>query len=217
MSEPDTPSSTQKAVSYTASQPYFTRGRRSADTQSTWMVFHGIGYLAPHFLKHFEHLDPDRHYLVAPQAPSLYYQTESYDRVGACWLTRKHTAMQMENLLGYLDQIAESEALSTAGRLVFFGYSQGVSIVCRWVAQRKISCDRIVLYAGKVPDDVSPRDFDHLPDTCRVELLYGDSDPLADKWDRSRLIGHARDVFGSRLKPISYAGGHELQRQWIRE
>lgn len=217
MSRADRPTPAEKSVSYTTKQPYFTLGQRSHATERTWVVFHGIGYLAPYFLRHFEHLDTDRNYIIAPQAPSRYYLTDTYDRVGACWLTRQHTTMQMENLLHYLDRMVREEEIDNATDLVLFGYSQGVSVLCRWVAHRKIHCNRLVLYAGKVPDELEPHQFDHLPDSCRVELLYGNEDPLAAKWDRSELIRQGRRLFGNRLRPVVYDGGHELLREWIRE
>lgn len=183
---------------------------------NTWVVFHGIGQLARFFLKNFNHLDLTRNYVLAPQAPSLYYTTDTFDRVGASWLTRENTQGQMENLLAYLDQMAAGEGLEEKNPILF-GYSQGVSVLCRWVARRQIACRRILLYAGRIPAELGPGDFEHLPEGCRVEVYCGDADPLADKWGRGELAAHARKVFGNRPDIITYSGGHELQRQWIRE
>lgn len=213
--EPEYP--TEKSVSYTTREPYFTLGSPRQGSGNTWVVFHGIGQLARYFLRNFTHLDLTRNYVLAPQAPSLYYTSDTYDRVGASWLTRENTASQMENLLAYLDGMAAEEGLKECNNLIVFGYSQGVSVLCRWVARRRITCKRIILYAGRVPSELSSGDFEHLPESCRVELYHGDSDPMADKWGRKELADHARAVFGSRLEIVNYRGGHEIQRKWIRE
>ena len=212
--EPESPN--EKTVSYHSQAPYFTLGRRQPGAGNTWVVFHGIGQLARFFLGNFNHLDLTRNYILAPQAPSLYYTSDAYDRVGASWLTRENTRAQMENLLAYLDGMAAGEGLEEE-KTILFGYSQGVSVLCRWVARRRLACRRIVLYAGRIPAELGPGDFEHLPESCRVALYVGDADPLADKWGREALALHAREVFGNRLEIVTYPGGHELQRRWIRE
>lgn len=188
---------------------------RSGNTRTVWVVFHGIGYLSRFFLRHFSHLDPDRNYVLAPQAPSLYYLSDSYTHVGACWLTREETQRNMENLLGFLDGLWEAEKLGQAPRLVLFGYSQGVSVLCRWVARSRIRCDRMVLYAGRVPDELGPDHFSHLERGTRIELLYGARDPYLEKWQGDKLEHRAREVFGERLQWRPYEGGHELRQELI--
>lgn len=190
---------------------------RTQHTQTVWVVFHGIGYLSRYFLRHFSHLDPVRNYVVAPQAPSLYYLNDSYTHVGASWLTREQTRRNMENLLGFLDRLWEAENLKAAPRLVLFGYSQGVSVLTRWVANSRIACDRMVLYAGKLPDELGPESFDHLGPGATVEMRYGNSDPYLERWDRHKQEQHAREVFGERLHWSYYQGGHELLQELILE
>ncbi len=179
------------------------------------MVFHGIGQLARYFIRQFTHLDADTNYILAPQAPSLYYLSEAYTRVGACWLTRERTQEGMENLLGYLDALAGQEKLHEEDDLRLLGYSQGVSVLCRWVARRRIPCHRMILYAGKVPEELGPEDFSHLSPETTVELYLGSEDPYLERWDMETLTGQARRLFGNRLKVISYDGGHEFQGRLI--
>ena len=189
---------------------YSSLNERTPQTRTIWVVFHGIGYLSRYFLRHFSHLDPAEHYLLAPQAPSLYYLNDSYTHVGASWLTREQTARNMDNLLRFLDGMWEAENLGQAPRLVLFGYSQGVSVLCRWVARRRLSASRLVLYAGKVPEVLVPDDFHHLPPDTPVEFFYGTQDPYLEKWDRHKMEQQAHHLFGDRLRWRPYEGGHEL-------
>ncbi|WP_088341292.1 alpha/beta hydrolase [Robiginitalea sediminis] len=207
----------EKWVRYQNRAAYATLNRQGPDTHTVWVAFHGIGYLARYFLRHFKTLPRERHYLIAPQAPSLYYLSETYTHVGACWLTREHTGEHMGNLLGYLDQVAQEEALEEAPSLCLMGYSQGVSVLCRWVAYGKRQCDTLVLYAGRVPEELGPSDFDHLPETTRVVLVYGTQDPYIPEENVPGLLERYRVLFGNRLQVLTFEGGHEMKEAVIEQ
>ena len=209
------PNPMETAVTYEASHPYARLNIRTDRTRTVWMAFHGIGQLARYFVRQFSHLDPDTNYILAPQAPSLYYLSDAYTRVGACWLTRERTQEETENLLGYLDALAKTEGIGNESDLRLVGYSQGVSVLCRWVARRRIPCKRIILYAGRVPEELRPEDFSHLSPQTRVDLLLGSEDPYLAHWDPEQLTGHARGLFGDRLNVVRYHGGHEFQGNLI--
>jgi predicted esterase len=121
----------------------------------------------------------------------------------------------MKNLLNYLEQLYKIESLSKAPELILMGYSQGVSVLCRWVALSGIACDRMVLYAGRVPEELCGEDFRHLPPEVRVEVLEGDSDPFLPTKDRPEREKRLAELFGSRLQLRQYKGGHELRNELI--
>lgn len=181
------------------------------NTKKIWVVFHGIGYLSRYFLKHFAQLNPDENYILAPQAPALYYLNNKYTHVGASWLTKEETEIHMENLLSYLDVFWETEGLERAPKLILFGYSQGVSVVTRWIARRKLTPNHLMLYAGKIPSELVPENFEHLTDKTRVTAFYGTQDPYLEQWNKRELQSQAQKVFGQRLVWHAYQGGHELQ------
>lgn len=206
----------EKWLDFRVTHPYETLGSRSRDTRRVWLVFHGIGFLSRYFLKYFEHLDPAENYIIAPQAPSLYYLDKTYRHVGASWLTREHTMRNMENLLTYLEALWRRESLDQVPGLVLMGYSQGVSVLCRWVALRKRVPGRIILYGGRVPEGLSGTDFAHLPQDTPVEVFEGDADPYLPASTRQERHQHLKECFGDRLEIQPYEGGHELQPELIR-
>lgn len=210
MSAKRPPQTEEKQLSIRTTHPYETLNQWTADTKQVWVVFHGIGYLSRYFLRHFQHLDPGENYIIAPQAPSLYYLDQTYTHIGASWLTRENTGIYMENLLQLLDELYLKEGLKTAPSLVLMGYSQGVSVLSRWIAARKIKCERLVLYAGKVPDELNPGDFEHLPSETPVEFFLGDKDPFVTGEDRIMLKNRMTLLFGERLQLKEYSGGHKL-------
>ncbi|MDM9631902.1 alpha/beta hydrolase [Robiginitalea aurantiaca] len=205
----------EKHLSIQSTHPYETLNERTPETKNVWVVFHGIGYLSRYFLRHFQHLDPKENYIVCPQAPSLYYLDKTYTHIGASWLTRENTGIYMENLLHLFDELYLKEGLDTAPSLVLMGYSQGVSVLCRWITARKLKCNRLVLYAGRVPDELEAADFAHLPTETPVEFYIGDSDPFITALDRKTMMRRLEGLFGDRLQIREYSGGHNLNNSHI--
>jgi predicted esterase len=205
----------QKLLTFQSTHPYETLNKRTSATRRVWVVFHGIGFLSRYFLRYFSHMDPDENYIIAPQAPSLYYLDSNYKNVGASWLTREQTGRNMGNILHYLDALYQRESLGQSPELILMGYSQGVSVLSRWVAQRKITCHRMLLYAGKIPGELTPSDFSHLSDTTPVEFYAGDTDAYLPVGMRPTLEEQLRWLFGRRVNLCYYEGGHELQAALI--
>lgn len=217
MSEKPQLKTEEKFLTIQATHPYETLNPRTPDTRQIWVVFHGIGYLSRYFLRHFKHLEPGANYIIAPQAPALYYLDQTYTHIGGSWLTRENTDLYMDNLLQLLDGLWRAEELQTAPSLVLMGYSQGVSVLCRWVAARKIQCKRLVLYAGKVPEELGAEDFGHLSQDTEVEFFIGDQDPYVTPAMRAGMEDHMQMLFGDRLKITEYVGGHSLIHTLIRD
>ena len=172
--------STEKQVSYQISNTYSTLNERTSKTKNIWLVCHGIGYLSRYFIRHFQHLNKEENYIIAPQAQSKYYLSNKYTHVGASWLTRENTEAEIGNMLNYLDAVYEAENLSETPNLIILGYSQGVSVATRFVARRKINCSKLILHSGKVPAELQPEDFEFLKNTP-VSYIYGTEDEYLKK------------------------------------
>ncbi len=216
MSKASSPPGNEKLLSFEATHPYEVLNSWGPQTKRVWVVFHGIGFLARYFLKYFSELNPEENYVIAPQAPSLCYLDQTYRHVGASWLTREQTARNMENLLNYLEELYRLEALDKVPELVLMGYSQGVSVVCRWLALKKRTCHRLILYAGRVPGELGPEDFRHLSPNTVVEVFEGDSDAYLSDDDLPVRKERLTDLFGGRLRFIRYKGGHELKKELLK-
>ena len=74
----------------------------------------------------------------------------------------------------------------------------------------------MLLYAGRVPTELTPSDFEHLPLSTSVEVFAGEKDPFLRESDRPQLKAHLKELFGPRLEWIDYPGGHELNKAYIR-
>lgn len=204
----------EKQVSYQSTNTYEVLNTFTPKTKNLWVVCHGIGYLSKYFLKYFKHLDPEENYIIAPQAPSKYYLNGKYTHVGASWLTRENTELETENVLNYLDEVYKAENLQDAPRLLLFGYSQGVSVVTRWVAKRKIACDCLIMHSGKVPKELNAEDFSFLKNT-KFTFIYGEDDEYLKEEIIKKEEARLKTIFPKDLKILKFDGGHEVSKEMI--
>ena len=206
----------EKKVSYTTTNSYSTRNKLSSATKNVWFCCHGLGFLSRYFIQYLNGLDADENYIIAPQAPSKYYQKSDFKHVGASWLTREETQQETENVLNYLDAVFASEEIPEDKRLILLGYSQGVSVAMRWLASRKLNVDTLVIHSGGIPKELSPQDFDFLT-TTQVELWYGTEDEYLTEKRIYEETRRAKEMFGEALKIVPFEGKHVVNRALINQ
>ncbi len=209
-------SSKEKQVSYQTTNSYSTLNQLTENTKNIWISFHGLGYLSRYFLRYFKGLNSNENYIIAPQAPSKYYQEKNFQYVGANWLTRENTGEETKNILNYLDAVFKAEDLPRNRRLILFGYSQGVSVCMRWMASRKINCDTLVIHSGGIPKELVPEDFDYSTKT-NVIMTYGKNDQYLTPELINSQTAFATRLFGEKMKIIPFEGKHEVNRKLIGE
>lgn len=207
--------STEKLVSYTTVNSYSTLNSFTEKTKNVWLVFHGMGYLSKYFIKYFADLDSDENYIIAPQAPSKYYQDKGFKHVGASWLTRENTDVETENVLTYIDAVFQKEITGNFPNLIVMGYSQGVSIAARWVAKRKIQCDMLILHSGGIPGELKPEDFEFLKPNAKVIYLYGNKDQYITEARKTEEQLKGSKLFKRRLKIEVFDGIHEVNKEFL--
>ena len=202
----------EKEVSYTTTNSYSTLNELTSKTKNVWFVCHGLGFLSRYFIQYFNELNPEENYIIAPQAQSKHYLKNQYKHVGATWLTKEKTQDEIPNVLNYLDSVYQNEQLPKDINFIILGFSQGVSIATRWIAQRNIKCDTLVLYAGKVPREFSAEDFKHIPS---INFIIGDKDEYVTPGVLDYEKIYSDDLFGKRIEYITFDGTHEMKRDLI--
>src|SRR5439155_5746399 len=93
---------------------YYALGPDDHSACELWFVLHGYGQLAAQFVRLFETLDDGTRRIVAPEALNRFYligaeTAPAADRpVGATWMTREDRDHEIEDYLGYLDDVAKA-------------------------------------------------------------------------------------------------------------
>ena len=199
-----------KQVSYTSKNTYETLNEIGPQTKYIWITFHGMGYLSRYFLKYFAQLPKEEHYIIAPQAPAKYYMDNRFRNVGASWLTRENTELEIENVLSYIDAVYNSLEIPPGVQLIVLGFSQGMSVATRWVARSKIVCDKLICYAGGFPRELRTEDFDFLPESCRIVMIHGDKDHYITPERLAPEEARLDELFRGRARKLVFEGGHEI-------
>ena len=203
-------------VAYTTKNSYETLNNLTEKTKNVWFVLHGMGYLSRYFLKYFSLLDDDENYIICPQAPSKYYLKDDFKHVGASWLTKEDTLQEINNVLTYLDGVRNAENISDNTNIILFGFSQGVSMVMRWLTSRKMKCAKVILYAGSIPKEITQeavRFIDY--DRTQIKIIYGDTDiyltpeRLKEEYQKINLL------FRGKAEIITFKGGHEVKPELL--
>lgn len=208
----------EKQVGYQTTNTYETLNSVTGKTKNVWIVLHGIGYLSKYFLRYFEDLNPEENYIIAPQAPSKYYLKNEYKHVGASWLTKEQTELEVQNVVAYLNAVYQAEKIPQHCKLYIFGFSQGVSIATRWVAREQINCTALILYAGGIPNELRPEDFSFLEiNDTSVSILVGNQDEYINAERLQQESIKIEKLFKGRAQQIIFEGGHELKKELIHQ
>jgi predicted esterase len=202
----------EKEVSYNISNSYSTLNEITSETKNIWFVCHGLGFLSRYFIQYFNSLNPKENYIIAPQAQSKQYLNGKFTHVGASWLTKENTSFEIENVLNYLDSVYESEKITREYKFNILGYSQGVSVVTRWISIRKIYCDNLYLYAGKVPREFEEQNFKHIEN---IKFILGNKDEYVTEELFKKEKKYLKSIFKERITFINFEGKHEVKKNVI--
>ncbi len=205
--------STEKEISYKSTNSYSTLNSLTNKTKNVWFVCHGISYLSKYFLKYFDGLDAEENYIIAPQAQSKYYLGSDYKHVGASWLTKENTSKEIENVMRYFDAVLENEHLTANINLIVLGYSQGVSVITRYVVKRKLKCSHLLLLSGGIPKELRNDDFDFLKGKTKVSLIYGTQDEYLNEKIMAIEKKHFYELFGYQATIIPFEGKHVVKKE----
>jgi predicted esterase len=192
----------------------YTHGILSGKTQKIWVVAHGYAMLAAYFIKKFEVLDPEKHFVIAPEGLSRAYIEGMSGRVGASWMTREMRQQEIEDYVSYLDRVVAQfttpEILSKAD-LVALGFSQGAATISRWVHYSDLKFHAMIIWGGAPAKELfSVNCFSDLP----IFFAFGDKDVYINFANKERLKEQSEEK-GWHVEFIDFKGGHHLSSPLI--
>ncbi|WBA42780.1 alpha/beta hydrolase [Hymenobacter canadensis] len=200
-------------ISVARTARYFQLGALTAATRQVWFVCHGYGQLAQYFIRHFAAIsaaDPTL-VVVAPEGLSRFYLQGTGGRVGATWMTREDRLLEIDDYVGYLNQLAATllPQASADTRVTVLGFSQGAATVSRWLARAPFRPARLVLWAGAFPPDMDFQAAGRLLRGLPVTLVCGDEDEFVSAADVEKQGAFLRE-FGVEPEFLRFAGQHTL-------
>lgn len=208
----------QRHITVPRSARYAILGAFDAPLREVWIVCHGHGQLASRFLSRFRAIESEDRIFIAPEALSRYYLAAPGGEhgpdtpVGATWMTREDRDSEIADYVRYLDLLHDEifSRIERAGvRLVVLGFSQGVATAARWVARGKPEPDRVILWAGVVPPEMTADGLRALSRRAPVVLCYGDADEYATN-QRVESQRQALERAGAGFEIVRFPGRHEI-------
>lgn len=189
---------------------------QAAHTRAVWFVLHGYGQLAQYFIKKFDGLTRHGIVVVAPEGLSRFYLEDvatrsrgGSQRVGATWMTRENRLMDIENYLSYLTAVHREVADGLALPTTVLGFSQGAATAARWAVSGQIEFERLIVWAGLVPEDMDFDEGQRILKSKEMIHVYGSDDPFIT----DERFAHMKTL-AQRLHPsprlVSFAGAHDI-------
>jgi predicted esterase len=169
----------QKNIVVPKTARYFVLGEPSEQIEQIWFVCHGYGELAKYFIKKFEVLNDGKTLIVAPEALNRFYRQGFSGKVGASWITKEERDSEIADTTNYLNLVYEELVAALKNKKVkitILGFSQGTATVCRWVSDKKIHIDNLVLWAGFFTHDLNYEDNRELLNRLNTFIVMGKQD-----------------------------------------
>lgn len=200
---------------------YYTLGNITETTKQIWFVLHGYGQLAGYFIRKFTLLQEQNVCIIAPEGLSRFYLENlqstgrASDRVGATWMTKENRQVDIENYLHYLNTLFENQ-VGSANKIpvTVFGFSQGAATASRWVTDRSVNFNRLILWSGLFPPDMDFESGKEILQHKETFFVYGKSDPYIND-NRIEEMNMISAKLGIKPQIISFKGKHEIDEETL--
>lgn len=202
---------------------YYSFGKLNPQTRHLWYVCHGYGQLASSILSKFTILDPDLHYVIAPEGLSRFYWNGFGGKPVAAWMTSEDRDAEIDDYVRYLDQLHRQtlslleQTVSRGVSVTVLGFSQGVATISRWLTMGNIRADRTIFWAGNLAYDLDKTRAANIFNNTHLLAVIGKQDPFLDQdavqkqtaWFDAHGIQHPEMIW--------FDGEHELNKSVIEQ
>ncbi len=205
---------------------YVVLGDEEGPVREVWLAVHGYGQLGEYFARHFRAIAQPGRLVVVPEAPSRFYADDEsgrYSRVGASWMTRELREHDVADTVRFLDDVlvaatARADVDLRTVPLAGVGFSQGTSVLVRWLAlsplarQRAARVQRLVLWGGGMPHDLDLAPEHDWLHTADLTLVAGDRDAIATP---ARVMEQEARLTAAGIPhlTVSFSGEHRMNER----
>lgn len=183
---------TEQHLKVSRTARYFTYGNFSEKTEYVWFALHGYGMLAKSMVKRFRVLDPEKHFVVAPEGLSRFYWPEPRKPV-ASWMTSEDRLNEIEDYVAYLNQlyklVLSDKDLSNC-KINAMAFSQGTATLARWLSAGKSKTNNVIFWGGTaLPHDADLSVTIPLLNQSKVFVVMGNQDQWinAEKLEEEKI------------------------------
>ncbi|MFI5204294.1 MAG: alpha/beta hydrolase [Flavobacteriales bacterium] len=207
----------KKYFNTTKTARYFILGNPGKDIRRIWVVLHGYGQLAEHFLQKFNVLKNDQTLIIAPEGMHRYYLNGVSGKVGASWMTKEERENDITDNVHYLDGLLqEIKSGCSNADVVVLGFSQGVATAARWVAYGKVNPVKVIFWGGLFPPDMNWEVASGIWKTQNVHILIGNEDEFYTSKDFKAYYAPVLTRFG-KVEIHEYEGKHAIYENVLNE
>jgi predicted esterase len=206
--------STKSFVEVPRTARYYKLNTVSQKTENIWIVFHGYGQLSEYFIKHFEELDAEENFIIAPEGLSRFYVDGLTGRVGASWMTKEDREEEIKDQSNYINAVLNDAGVDFSDvsyRFIVLGFSQGTATAVRWFANNGIRPSQLVLWAGSFPHDVNAIEQSDIFKNLPVHFVYGDKDQFLKDVNIEEKTAEFENM-GMKLSVWPFEGKHVMDK-----
>ncbi len=189
-------------------------GPADGTASELWLVCHGYGQLAKHFIRHFDAVHNGHRLIVAPQGLSLFYTKGLSEQPGASWMTREARLSEIDDYCTWLQLVYSYHlGLCRAGaRVLVFGFSQGCATAMRYLTRCRPHFDLVMLWAGLIPEDIDYAAYRDWLAERPLWIAMSATDPYLTPERQAWQLRFLK-AQGLPFHLFRYEGGHRLPRQ----
>lgn len=185
----------------------FSENSENKEAEEVVIALHGYAQLASFFIKKFSFLKETNTAIYAPEGLSKFYWKGMKGIVVASWMTKEDRANEIIDQHFFLNSVLEQiKQDHPKARITVLGFSQGSATACRWIAQCDIIIDRLIIWAGDIPEDVV---LSKVIQKTPIQFVIGDQDEFIPLDLAKERISFYHEN-GIDVKPIYYKGEHKI-------
>ena len=178
-----------------------------------WVILHGYGQLPAFFIRKFHSLNPDEHFVIAPEGMHRFYLEGTSGRVGASWMTKESRLTDIEDNNRFLNALSK-HILSNYNfdKKILLGFSQGGATACRWHEMGNFKASIFILWASVFPPDLELPKKNNAFINSKNIFVIGDDDPY---YNKEKIQEVKADLTNSNINfsSLEYKGGHNINTE----
>ncbi len=193
---------------------YYTLGEAGPRTKYFWIVCHGYGQLAKHFIRKFDAIQAEDTFILAPEGLSKFYWESPKSREPvASWMTREDRLNEIEDyseMILILYQKYKAQC-SEEVKIILLGFSQGCATQVRWMLNKFPDFHSLIMWAGLFPEDLNYIPHKNYLSNKSLYFIYGTEDVFLTE---ERKRDHHKLIEDNQLEVemIEFEGPHKVIR-----